>query len=140
MSSDQIAAHRENAEIYGETICRQKALELLEKNNIPKGMLPLHEMTEVGYNKGSGFIWIKQKNSKTHLFRALNRSVWYDTVITAFIEDRRMKRLTGVKSKEFMIWFTACDISIQDPSSGKLTIGTTAGVSRTFPVSAFEEE
>ncbi|KAI3466824.1 hypothetical protein Pfo_023487 [Paulownia fortunei] len=130
MSSQEIASHRENAEIYtGDAICKQKSLELLEKMNLPKG-----------YNEASGFVWLKQNKSKTHEFRAINRSVWYDTEVTAFVRDRRMKRLTGVKSKEFLIWLTISDISIQDPSSGKITFGTPSGISRSFPVSAFEEE
>ncbi|KAI3456010.1 hypothetical protein Pfo_012673 [Paulownia fortunei] len=141
MSSQQISSHRENAEVYtGDAICKQKSLELLEKINMPKGLLPLEDIIEVGHNEASGFVWLKQKKSKTHVFRAIGRSVWYDTEVTAFVQDRRMKRLTGVKSKEFLIWVTISDISIQDPSSGKITFATPTGISRSFPVSAFEEE
>ncbi|EYU33362.1 hypothetical protein MIMGU_mgv11b0121611mg, partial [Erythranthe guttata] len=121
MSSQQIASHRENAEVYtGDAVCKQKSLELLEKINMPKGLLPLEDLIEVGHNEATGFVWLKQKKSKTHVFRAIGRSVWYDTEVTAFVEDRRMKRLTGVKSKEILIWVTISDISIQDPASGKL--------------------
>lgn len=141
MSSQLISSHRENAEVYtGEAICKQKSKELLEKIHLPKGLLPLDELVEVGYNESSGFVWLKQKKSKTHVFRSIGRSVWYDTEVTAFVEDRRMKRLTGVKSKEILIWITICDISIQDPNSGKITFGTAAGLSRAFPISAFDEE
>ncbi|CAI9755196.1 unnamed protein product [Fraxinus pennsylvanica] len=141
MSAQIIESHRENADIYtDETICKQKSLELLEKINLPKGLLPLDDIVEVGFNEASGFVWLKQKKSKTHQFRAINRSVWYDTEVTAFVEDRRMKKLTGVKSKEFLIWVTISDIYIQDPVSGKITFGTPTGISRSFPVSAFEEE
>ncbi|KAG8385288.1 hypothetical protein BUALT_Bualt03G0026400 [Buddleja alternifolia] len=141
MSSQKIESHRENAEVYTDAaVCKQKSLELLEKMNLPRGLLPLDDIVEVGYNEGSGFVWLRQKKSKTHVFRSINRSVWYDTEVTAFVEDRRMKRLTGVKSKELLIWITICDISIQDPSSGKITFGTPTGLSRSFPVKAFEEE
>lgn len=141
MSSQQIASHRENAEIYiGDAICKQKSRQLLEKMNLPKGLLPLDDILEVGYNENSGFVWVKQKKSKVHQFRAIGRSVSYDTEVTAFVEDRRMRKLTGVKSKELLIWITISDIHIQDPSSGKITFGTPAGISKIFPVSAFEEE
>ncbi|KAL3643637.1 hypothetical protein CASFOL_014452 [Castilleja foliolosa] len=141
MSSQQISTHRENAEIYtGDAVCKQKSVELLEKMHLPKGLLPLDDILEVGYNESTGFVWLKQKKSKTHVFRAIGKSVWYDTEVTAFVQDRRMKRVTGVKSKELLIWVTIYDISIQDPDSGKMTFGTPTGLSRSFPVSAFEEE
>lgn len=141
MSSQQIESHRENAEVYtGDAVCKQKSKELLEKMNMPKGLLPLDDIVEVGHNAETGFVWLKQKKSKTHYFRGIGRSVWYDTEVTAFVSDRRMKRLTGVKSKEILIWVTICDISIKDPESGKITFGTPTGISRAFPVSAFEEE
>ncbi|XP_051129123.1 uncharacterized protein LOC127250021 [Andrographis paniculata] len=141
MSSQLIASHRENAEVYtGGDVCKQKSLELLEKMNLPKGLLPLEDIIEVGYNEATGFVWLKQKKSKTHVFRAINKSVWYDTEITAFVEDRRMKHLTGVKSKELLIWVTISYIAIQDPNSGKILFATPSGLSRALPVSAFEEE
>lgn len=143
MSSQQqlIETHRSNAEIYTDPLlCKSKSKELLEKINLPRGLLPLEDITEVGRNESTGFVWLKQKKSKTHKFREIGRSVSYDTEITAFVEDRRMKKLTGVKSKELLIWISVNDISIQDPISGKITFGTSTGISRTFPVSAFEEE
>lgn len=141
MSSQQIAPHRENAEIYnGEAVWKQKSVELLEKINLPKGLLPLDDIVEVGYNETTGFVWLKQKKGKVHRFRAIGRSVSYDGEVTASVEDRRMMPLTGVKSKELLIWVTISDIYIQDPSSGKITFGTPTGISRSFPVSAFDEE
>ncbi|KAL3851485.1 hypothetical protein ACJIZ3_013367 [Penstemon smallii] len=140
MSSQQIASHRESAEVYtGHELCKTKSVELLEKMNLPKGLLPLDNILEVGYNEETGFVWLKQKKSKTHVFRSIGRSVWYDAEVTGFIEDRRMKRLTGVKSKELLIWVTISNISIRDPSSGNITFATPTGLSRAFPVSAFDE-
>ncbi|KAL3616895.1 hypothetical protein CASFOL_039289 [Castilleja foliolosa] len=141
MSTQQISSHRENAEVHtGDAVCKQKSTELLEKMHLPKGLLPLDDILEVGYNEATGFVWLKQKKSKTHVFRSISRSVWYDTEVTAFVQDRRMKGVTGVKSKELLIWLTISDISIEDPSSGKMTFGTPTGLSRNFPISAFEEE
>ncbi|KAL6561973.1 hypothetical protein OROGR_002980 [Orobanche gracilis] len=141
MSSTTISSHRENAEVYtGGGVCKQKSLELLEKMNLPRGLLPLDDIVEVGYNKDTGFVWLRQKESKTHVFRAINRSVWYDKVVTAIVQNRRMACLTGVQSKELMLWITISDISIQDPGSDEIKFATSMGLSRTFPVSAFEKE
>ncbi|CAI9091360.1 OLC1v1026379C1 [Oldenlandia corymbosa var. corymbosa] len=142
MSTQQLVeTNREKAEIYTDpTLCKIKSKELLEKINLPRGLLPLDEITEVGYNESTGFVWLKQKKSKTHKFPLIDRLVSYDTDITAFVEDRRMKKLTGVKSREFLIWVTISEISIQDPNSGKITFGTPTGISRSFPVNAFAEE
>ncbi|KAF5475144.1 hypothetical protein F2P56_006983 [Juglans regia] len=139
MGSQQIANHRGDAEIYhGEALCKQKSQELLGEMSLPKGLLPLDDATEVGYNRTTGFVWVKQKRKKEHRFRSIGRSVSYDTEVTAFVEDRRMRRLTGVKSKEFLIWVTISDIYIDDPSSGKITFANPTGISRSFPVSAFD--
>lgn len=142
MSTQQLVeSHRENAEIHTDpSICKVKSKELLEKINLPRGLLPLEDIVEVGYNESTGFVWLKQKKRKEHRFRAISRNVSYDTDITAFVEDRKMKRLTGVKSKELFIWVTVSEISIQDPSSQKICFGTPSGLSRSFPANAFEEE
>lgn len=142
MSSQQlIASHRENAEVYhGDALCKQKSKELLGKINMPKGLLPLDDLIEVGYNQTTGFVWLTQKKKKDHVFRLIGRKVSYNNEVTAFVDDRRLRRLTGVKSKELLIWISISDICINDPASGKITFGTPTGLSRTFPVSAFEEE
>ncbi|RVW16684.1 hypothetical protein CK203_080901 [Vitis vinifera] len=116
MSSQVVAGHRENAEVYtGEGLCKQKSRELLEEICLPK------------------------KKRKQHKFQRIGRNVSYDTEVTAFVEKQRMKKLTGVKSKELLIWVTISDIYIDDPSSGKIAFGnSTTGISRSFPVSAFD--
>ena len=141
MSSQQIASNRENAEVYqGKALCKQKSKELLEKISLPRGLLPLDDLVEVGYNEATGFVWLRQQKKKEHIFRRIGRKVAYDTEVTAFVEERRMRRLTGVKSKELLIWVSLSNIYIDDPNSGKITFGTSSGLSRSFPVSAFEEE
>ncbi|KAF8408916.1 hypothetical protein HHK36_004986 [Tetracentron sinense] len=141
MASQAVQSCRENAEIYhGDAICKQKSLELLEELSLPKGLLPLDNLIEVGYNRTAGFVWLKQKNKKQHKFLRINRMVSYDTEVSAFVENRRMRKLTGVKSKELLFWVSLSDIYIDDPSSGKITFGSPTGLSRTFPISAFELE
>ncbi|KAK4345275.1 hypothetical protein RND71_035451 [Anisodus tanguticus] len=140
MSSQVTINHRENAEVFTDpTICKHKSLELLDQINMPKGLLPLDDLIEVGHNKQTGFVWLKQKKAKEHRFKKIGKLVWYDIEVTGFLEDRKMKKLTGVKSKELLIWVTISDISIQDPEVQKITFATPTGISKAFPVSAFEE-
>ncbi|KAL0903931.1 hypothetical protein M5K25_025994 [Dendrobium thyrsiflorum] len=136
-----IDAHRENAEIYhGAELCSKKSIELLEQIHLPRGLLPLNELEEVGHNHETGFVWLKQKKRTDHTFKKIGRLVSYAPEVTAFVEDGRMKKITGVKSKEILIWVTLCDMYIDDHASGKITFKTPAGLSRSFPVSAFELE
>ncbi|KAH0644569.1 hypothetical protein MTR67_034354 [Solanum verrucosum] len=140
MSSQLSETHRENAEVFTDpTICKQKSLQLLEQINMPKGLLPLDDLVEIGHNKQTGFVWLKQKKAKENRFKKIGKLVWYDTEVTGFLEDRRMKKLTGVKSKELLIWITISDISIHDSDLQKITFATPSGISKAFPVSAFEE-
>ena len=136
-----IDAHREGAEIYhGGEICKMKSMELLELFHLPRGLLPLDELEEVGYNRETGFVWLKQKKRTDHTFKKIGRLVSYAPEVTAFVEERRMKKMTGVKSKELLIWISLSDMFIDDPASGKITFKTPAGLTRSFPVSAFEPE
>ena len=138
MTTQQISHHRDAAEIYhGETLCKQKSLELLAEISLPNGLLPLDEIVEIGYNRTTGFVWLKQKKKKDHRFQAIGRMVSYDTEVTAFVDERRMSRVTGVKSKELFIWITISEIFINESNSGQITFANSTGVSKSFPVSAF---
>lgn len=143
MSAQQlIASHRDGAEIFhGEEVCKQKSHQLLDKMSLPRGLLPLEDVVEFGYNATSGFVWLKQKKRKEHRFRSVGRTVSYDAEVMGFVEEHRMRRLTGVKSKEILIWVSISDIYV-DPSSDpdKITFANGTGISRSFPVSAFQLE
>ncbi|XP_022146516.1 uncharacterized protein LOC111015720 [Momordica charantia] len=131
--------HKAEAEIYhGDAFCKQKSQELLDQFFLPRGLLPLNDIIEVGCNRSSGFIWLKQKKKKEHRFAAIGRTVLYDTEVTAFIEDRRLRRLTGVKTKEFILSITVSDIFIDEQNTSRITFGTPSGISKSFPVSAFQ--
>ena len=136
-----IEAQREGAEVYhGAALCAEKAVELLAETNMPLGLLPLADIEEVGYNRATGFVWLRQKKALTHTFKQIGRQVSYGTEVTAFVEDRKMKRMTGVKSKELLIWITLCDMYIEKDDPSKITFKTPTGLGRTFPVSAFEKQ
>lgn len=132
---------RAKAELYrGDEICQEKSKFLLTEIGLPNGLLPLHDIEECGYVKETGFVWLKQKKSITHKFEKIGKLVSYATEVTAVVEPNRIKKLNGVKSKELLIWITMSDIYVDDPPTGKITFQTPAGLSRSFPVSAFQVE
>ncbi|XVF05928.1 hypothetical protein REPUB_Repub06bG0004100 [Reevesia pubescens] len=129
------------SEIYhGDEICQEKSKFLLEEVGLPRGLLPLKDIEECGYVKDTGFVWLKQKKSVTHKFEKIGKLVSYATEVTAVVEQNKIKKLTGVKTKELLVWITLSDIYVDDPPTGKITFKTPAGLSRSFPVSAFEIE
>ena len=141
MGSQAIEAHRAGAEVYsGAALCAEKSTELLAEVHLPLGLLPLADMEEVGYNRATGFVWLRQKKALTHTFRQIGRQVSYAAEVTAFVEDRKMKRMTGVKTKELLIWVTLSDMFVHKDDQSNITFKTPTGLGRTFPVSAFAKE
>ncbi|CAL9122319.1 uncharacterized protein LOC135625185 [Musa acuminata AAA Group] len=136
-----IDSQREGAEVYhGAGLCKEQSMKLLDEIHLPRGLLPLPALEEVGYNRATGFVWLKQKKAATHVFKAIGKTVSYAPQVTAFVEDRRMKRLCGVKSRELLIWVSLSDMCIDDPESKRITFKTQAGIGLSFPVSAFQTE
>ncbi|KAJ0017747.1 hypothetical protein Pint_09975 [Pistacia integerrima] len=142
MATQQLVAdNKQGAEVHhGAALCKQKCHELLAEFNLPKGLLPLDNLTEMGYNRATGFMWVKQNQRYEHKFKAINRTVSYDTEVSAYIENRRMRKVTGVKVKELLMWVRLVEMYIDDPNSSKVTFSSAAGLSKTFPISAFELE
>ncbi|KFK22546.1 hypothetical protein AALP_AAs68488U000700 [Arabis alpina] len=130
---------RARAEKYtGDEICREKTKEFLKEVSMPNGILPLKDIEEVGYDRESGVVWLRQKKSITHKFETIGKLVSYGTDVTAVVEIGKIKKLTGVKAKELLIWVTLNELALEQPtSSGKINFRTPTGLSRTFPVSAF---
>ncbi|KAE8008612.1 hypothetical protein FH972_005107 [Carpinus fangiana] len=77
-------------------------------------------------------IWLKQKRKKEHRFRLIGRTVSYDTEVMGFMEEHRMRRLTGVKSKELLIWVSFSEVYIDDLGFGKITFANPTRISKTF--------
>ncbi|KAH7835829.1 hypothetical protein Vadar_030251 [Vaccinium darrowii] len=124
----------------GNAICQQKSKQLLKDMGLPNGLLPLQDMEECGYIHDTGFVWLKQKNKTQHKFEKIGKLVSYATEVTALIEPGRIKKLTGVKTKELLLWLTLSDIYLDDPPTGKISFQVPAGLSRSYPVKAFEVE
>ena len=138
MASQLIEDNRAGADVHTE-LCEAKAREFLVELGLPDGLLPLPSLVEVGYNRATGFVWLRQSQSGglTHTFDAIDKQVWYAPEVTAFVERGRMHTLTGVKSKEILIWVTLSEIVIS-PSGSKIVFRTPAGLGRAFPVTAFQ--
>ncbi|KAK9292244.1 hypothetical protein L1049_020208 [Liquidambar formosana] len=129
---------RASAEVYhGKEVCQEKFQFLLTEVGLPNGLLPIDDADECGYVKETGFVWLKQKKKTEHKFEKIGRLVSYGTEVTAYVEPNKIKKLTGVKAKELLIWLQLCDIFVDDPPTGKITFKTATGLFRTFPVSGF---
>ncbi|KAL6876437.1 hypothetical protein ACP4OV_013009 [Aristida adscensionis] len=138
MASLSIEDHRAGAEVHtGHELCDRKSRELLAELGLPDGLLPLPALQEVGYNRSTGFVWLRQAAGLTHTFDSIGKQVWYDKEVTALVEPGRMHSLAGVKSKELLIWVTISEI-VLSPSGSKIVFRTPAGLGRAFPVTAFQ--
>lgn len=113
------------------------AVALLKEFELPEGLLPLADVVEVGYVKETGYVWILQRKKVEHEFKMVAKLVSYDTEITGYLMKKRIKKLKGVKAKEFLLWPPVNDISVDDPPTGKIHFKSLAGVTKTFPVQAF---
>ncbi|KAK1302126.1 hypothetical protein QJS10_CPB12g00530 [Acorus calamus] len=140
MASQAIDNHRINAEvIHGDLPCKKRIVELLEELCLPMGLFPLDDVQEFGYDRSLGFMWLTHKK-KDHVFKKIKQTVSYATEVTAIVEKRRMKKMSGVKTRELLLCLTITNVYIEDPSSGKITFKTGTGLSESFPTSAFELE
>ncbi|WOL17401.1 hypothetical protein Cni_G26213 [Canna indica] len=139
MASTTIDSHRKGAEVYhGESLCKKKSIELLGELGLPKGLFPLDDIQEFGYNREVGFIWLIQKKKNDHTFKKIKRQVSYAPEVTAFVGECKMKKMTGVKTKELMLWLSVVEMYVDTPSSEKITFKTGTGLSDSFPAAAFE--
>lgn len=132
---------RAKAEVYvGDAAGQEKTRLLLQETGLPSGLLPLRDIIECGYVEETGFVWLKQRRKVAHYFAGAGRHVTYGAEVSAVAEQGRLKKITGVKAKEMLIWVTLHEICLDDPPAGKLHCKAIGGLSRTFPVEAFEAQ
>ncbi|URE43218.1 DUF538 domain containing protein [Musa troglodytarum] len=74
-------------------------------------------MEAVAYNRTTGFVWLKQRKATNHVFKTIDKAVSNAAEVTAFVDDRRMSRMTGVKSKKLLVW-----VSISDSDQLKMNV------------------
>ncbi|XP_057431916.1 uncharacterized protein LOC130724658 [Lotus japonicus] len=127
------------AEVFhGDQACREKFSLLLAELGLLDGLLTIQDIQECGYVKEQGFVWLKLKKKREHRFDN-NILVCYDTVVTAHVEPNKIKNLTGVKAKEFLVWFALNEIHVKGPPEGPvITFKSVVGLSMSFPVSVFK--
>ncbi|KAG4981310.1 hypothetical protein JHK85_035268 [Glycine max] len=113
------------------------AASLLQEFELPEGLLPLADVVEVGYVKGTGYMWIVQKKKVEHEFKMISKLVSYDTEIKGYVSKKKIKKLKGVKAKELMLWPPVSEITVDDAPTGKIHFKSFAGITKTFPVEAF---
>ncbi|CAL9011681.1 unnamed protein product [Prunus brigantina] len=113
------------------------AVSILQKFELPQGVLPLVGVIEVGFVESTGYMWIVQEKKVEHEFKLISKLVSYDTEITGYIEKKRIKKLKGVKAKELVLWPPVSEITVDEPPTGKIHFKSLAGITKTFPVEAF---
>ncbi|GMH28931.1 hypothetical protein Nepgr_030774 [Nepenthes gracilis] len=145
--ASQTDDERAGAEIaYGAEDCHRHSIELLEELGFPKGVLPLKDLVECGRVRATGFVWMKQAAATEHYFEGTKTLVSYAVEVTAYVEKFKMKRMTGVKSKQVFFWVPVTEMSVDGEltaDSGrpkKIHFKTPLGVGKSFPITAFMTE
>ncbi|EMS60099.1 hypothetical protein TRIUR3_18319 [Triticum urartu] len=131
MASKTVEIHRVGAEVFrgDDAVCRKKSVEVLAELGLPTGLLPLEDMEEFGYNRVAGFMWLVQRKKTEHTFKK----------VTAFVDPGKLRKITGVKTKELFLWLSVVEVSVVESvtAPGKVTFKTGTGLSDTFDAAAF---
>jgi len=114
----------------------EMAISLLQKFELPQGLLPLANVVEVGFVESTGYMWIVQQKKVEHQFKMISKLVSYDTEVKGYVEKGTIKKLKGVKAKELMLWPPVSEITADSPA-GKVHFKSLAGITKSFPVEAF---
>ncbi|KAJ4978562.1 hypothetical protein NE237_009342 [Protea cynaroides] len=129
---------RAGAEIVrGKEACDRFSAELMKEIGFPSGVLPTGELEECGRVRATGFVWWKCKAAYEHFSVPTNSKTSYVAETTAYVEKGRMKKMTGVKTKQVFVWVPVSEMSID---SNKITFKTSVGVGKSFPLVSFMNE
>ncbi|XP_078444219.1 uncharacterized protein LOC144713497 [Wolffia australiana] len=93
---------------------------LLKDLGFPLALIPLNDVTEVGYNKQNGFLWVLRKKKEEHNLKAIKQVVSFVTEVTAMVELQKIRKMMQVKVREMLLWLSVVEICIDDPASGKI--------------------
>ncbi|KAG2536989.1 hypothetical protein PVAP13_9NG245600 [Panicum virgatum] len=125
---------REGAEVItGAEACFAHSKEMLRALGFPGGVMPLRGLEECGWVRETGFVWMRQKAPYEHYFRGTGTRVRYDAEVTAYVEDARMKRMTGVRSKQVMLWVPIVEMSLDGEKRDRIYFKSNVGIGRSFP-------
>jgi Protein of unknown function, DUF538 len=64
--------------------------------------------------------------------------VSYATEVTAFVEKGKLKKITGVKTRELLLLLSVVEVYIEENKKEKITFKMGTGLYETFDTSAFE--
>lgn len=132
---------REGAEVItGAEACYAHSKQMLKALGFPGGVMPLRGLEECGWVRETGFVWMRQKAPYEHYFRGTATRVRYDAEVTAYVEEGRMKRMTGVRSKQVMLWVPIVEMSLDGDKRDKVYFKSNVGIGRSYPASAFPDE
>jgi hypothetical protein len=85
-----------------------------------------------------GFMWLVQGNKKVeHTFKKIKHIVSYATEVTSFAKKGELRKITGVKTKELMLWLSIVEVYVPEASSEKVTFETGTDLSDSFEATAF---
>ncbi|KAL6642821.1 hypothetical protein ACP70R_021002 [Stipagrostis hirtigluma subsp. patula] len=136
-----VSKEREGAEIItGAEECFAHSKELLKALGFPGGVMPLRGLEECGLVRETGFVWMRQRAPYEHYFKGTGTRVRYDAEVTAYVEEGRMKRMTGVRSKQMMLWVPIVEMSLDGAARDRIYFKSNVGIGRSFPAAAFADE
>ncbi|GAU35434.1 hypothetical protein TSUD_375240 [Trifolium subterraneum] len=137
-NSSMVANERAGAEIvYGSQNCFNHSIQLLEELGFPKGVLPLKDLVECGRVRETGFVWMKQKAPSEHFFESTKTLVSYGIEVTAYVEKFKMKKMSGIKSKQLFVWVPIIEMSMDGFNAKKIFFKTPMGIGKSFHVTSF---
>ncbi|XP_042484051.1 uncharacterized protein LOC122064422 [Macadamia integrifolia] len=129
---------RAGAEIVrGKEACERFSAELMKELGFPSGVLPTGELVEYGRVRATGFVWWKCKAAYEHFNVATNTKNSYAAETTAYVEKGRMKKMTGCKAKQMMVWVPIAEMYID---GNKISFKSSMGVGKSFPIISFMNE
>lgn len=142
MASQAIELHRQGSEIYhGDAECKSRYIQLFQELGLPDGLFTMKDVQEFGYNPSSGFIWFILKEKQSHSYKKIDRTVIFDKEVTAYVDNKKVKNISGVQTKALIFWITVVEIFADEFSPEMITfVSGIKGVSEKFPISAFELE
>ena len=78
-------------------------------------------------------MWLRQPRKVDHYFSKAGRHVMYGAEVSAVGDKGRLRKITGVKAKEMLLWMTLHEICVEE-----LHCKAIEGLSSSFPVEAFD--
>lgn len=83
ISQEAVLSEREGGLVRtGHAESMKEAHKILEEYGLPLGLLPLADVSEIGFVRSTGFFWVSQPKRVEHYFQKISKLVGYGTEIT----------------------------------------------------------